>query len=192
MTSFVDMVRPRHQSRWVLFSLLCILGGSLFLAFLSQISIRLWFTPIPITMQTLGVMLLAALLGSKKATLSTLLYLFEGAMGFPVFAEGKAGVAALLGPTAGYLFAFVLASWLIGWLLEKGWKERYILTLCAMTLGTMTIWLGGALWLSLFIGLPQAFLLGVCPFVIGCLLKIFTATALIPSGWKALHYFSRL
>lgn len=187
MTSFVDVVRPATKGH--IFDLLCVVGGSLFLALLSQLAIQLWFTPVPITLQTLGVMLIGALLGSKKGAFSVLLYLVEGGLGLPFFAGGSSGIGVFLGPTGGYLVAFILAAYLIGWLLERGWKENYKLTLVALCLGTLVIWGVGALWLSLFVGISQALMLGVYPFVIGCSLKMIIATALIPSGWKAIHYF---
>jgi biotin transport system substrate-specific component len=189
MTSFVDTVRPTHKLGGIFYTLLCLVGGSLFLAFLSQIAIPLWFTPVPITLQSFGVMLLGALLGSKKGALAVILYLIEGGIGLPVFAGGAAGFGVFFGLTGGYLLGFILAAYLIGWLLERGWQESYLLTLTALSSGTIIIWSMGALWLSFFVGVSQALILGVYPFVIGCSLKIIAAATLIPSGWKAIHFF---
>src|ERR1700722_4998083 len=117
MNSFANVVRPSSKSSGITYDLLCILGGTLFLALLSQLSFDLWFTPVPITLQTLGVMLIGSLLGSKRGAICILVYLSEGACGLPVFAGGATGPAILLGPTGGYLLSFVASAFLIGFLL---------------------------------------------------------------------------
>ena len=191
MTSFADVIRPSTKSYGYTYDILCVLGGSLFLALMSQISFHLGFTPVPITLQTLGVMLIGALLGSKRGALSIAAYLAEGALGLPVFAGGGAGVITLFGPTGGYLFAFILSTFTIGFLLERGWKKSYPLTLAALVIGSaLTLGLG-ALWLGFFVGKEHAFALGVYPFLIGCVFKVLATAALIPSGWKALGYFKK-
>lgn len=187
MTAFVDIVRPENNARKLTFDLLCVLGGSLFLALMAQFSIYLWFTPVPITLQTLGVMLLGALLGSKRGVLAVLLYLGEGALGLPVFAGGSFGPAVLLGPTGGYLLGFVASVFLIGLLLERGWKRSYWLTSAALAMGSAVTLTLGALWLSFFVGGECAWAMGVYPFLIGSVIKILAAAAMIPSGWKALN-----
>ena len=95
-----------------------ILLGSLLIALLAQVSIPVPFSPIPITGQTIGVVLVGGLLGAKRGSLSILCYIFEGAMGMPVFAQMKSGMHVLVGPTAGYLWGFVIAAFLIGFLTE--------------------------------------------------------------------------
>jgi biotin transport system substrate-specific component len=188
MTSFVDRIRPAGKSRRIAYDMLCVLGGSLFLALMAQFSVHLWFTPVPITLQTLAVMLLGALLGSKRGALSVLVYLGEGALGLPVFAGGAAGAAILAGPTGGYLFSFIVSAFTMGFLLEKGWNKGYCLTLAAFAIGTaLTLGLG-SLWLCVFVGGKNALTMGVYPFLIGGVLKILVATALIPSGWKLLNF----
>ena len=95
--SLIDAIRPVNQIRRVTFDVLCILTASLLLAFLSQIEFHLWFTPVPITLQTFGVMLIAAALGSKRGSLAVLAYLGEGAFGLPVLAGGASGIAVFAG-----------------------------------------------------------------------------------------------
>ena len=187
MNSFANVVRPSSKSSGITYDLLCILGGTLFLALLSQLSFDLWFTPVPITLQTLGVMLIGSLLGSKRGAICILVYLSEGACGLPVFAGGATGPAILLGPTGGYLLSFVASAFLIGFLLEIGWEKSYMLTLTALTLGSLLTLGIGALWLSFFVGTPQALIMGLYPFLPGCGLKIIAAIALIPFGRKALN-----
>ena len=191
MTAFVDIARPSSKSFGITYDILCVLGASLFLALLSQFEFRLWFTPVPITLQTLGVMLIGASLGSKRGALSILAYLAEGALGLPVFRGGTCGVQCLFGPTGGYLLAFVMSAFVVGLLLERGWKENYTKTCVALSLGTLLTLGGGALWLSLFVGLPNAFALGVAPFLVGAAVKILIAATLISSGWKGLRFLGR-
>jgi biotin transport system substrate-specific component len=189
MTTFVDSVRPENKARKLIFDLLCVIGGSLFMALMAQVSFYFWFTPVPITLQTLGVMLLGALLGSRRGPLAVLLYLGEGALGFPVFAGGSAGVGVFLGPTGGYLLGFVASAFLIGFFAERSGKQSYWQTCVALAIGSAITLLLGAFWLSVFVGWQNAWAMGVAPFLVGTIVKIFVATAIIPSGWKALNLF---
>lgn len=189
MTSLVDVVRPSSKSLGYTYDIMCILAGSLFLALMSQVYFYLWFSPVPLTLQTLGVLMLGGVLGSKRGALSVLSYLAQGALGLPVFAGGSAGVLSFMGPTGGYLIGFVFAAYIVGYLLERGWQEKYQLTFYALALGELTILLLGAFWLSFFVGADKALPLGFYPFVIGGVLKALAAAALIPSGWRALSYF---
>lgn len=189
MTSLVDVVRPSSKSLGYTYDIMCILAGSLFLALMSQVCFYLWFSPIPLTFQTLGVLMLGGVLGSKRGALSVLSYLAQAALGLPVLAGGSAGVLSFVGPSGGYLIGFVLAAYLVGYLLERGWQEKYQLTFLALAFGEIIILLLGALWLGFFVGADQAFALGFYPFIIGGVLKAVVAAALIPSGWRALSYF---
>lgn len=187
MTSLIDVARPSQKSLAILFDCLTVFSGSLFIAMLSQISFHTGFSAVPLTLQTLAVLLMGGLLGSKKGALAVMTYLAEGSLGIPVFAGGAAGLAKLVGPTGGYLLGFILCAFLVGYLLEKGWKEKYFLTLVAMTIGSLVILAIGSFWLSFFVGSENALYLGVYPFLIGDACKIVAAGALIPSGWKMLQ-----
>ncbi|MFZ0565069.1 MAG: biotin transporter BioY [Chlamydiales bacterium] len=187
--SIVNIVRPKEKS--FLFDLFCIGAGSLFIALLAQISIPLWFTPIPLSLQTLAVSLIAATLGSKRGALAILTYLAEGAVGLPVFAGGVGGIAKLFGTNGGYLFGFVLAAYIIGLLLEKGWKEKYLLTLAALYLGSFATLSLGAFWLSFYTGgVKSALALGVYPFLIGDTIKSILGAGLILSGRRLTRWIS--
>lgn len=166
---------------------LLIVGASLAIAGLAQVAVPLPFTPVPLTGQTFGILLAALLLGPRRATLSLLLYLAEGAAGLPVYTEASAGIAKLVGPTAGYLWSFPLAAWLVGTLAARGWDRKPSTTAAAMALGSLLILVLGASWLSLFVGsFTAAFTQGVAPFVIGEAIKMLLASALLPAGWKLL------
>lgn len=162
-----------------------ILAGSLLLALTAQVAIPMW--PVPITGQTFGVLLVGALLGSRRGALSVLTYLAEGFIGLPVFAGGAAGIARLLGPTGGYLLGFVVAAFVVGWLSERGWDRRALTTAAAMVVGNFVIYSFGASWLTSFVGWERALAVGVVPFLIGDAVKIGLAALALPFGWRLLR-----
>ncbi|MFN0065557.1 MAG: biotin transporter BioY [Chlamydiales bacterium] len=184
MTVLVDLIKPKTKNKALLFNILAIVGGSIFLALLSQVAIPLWFTPVPLTMQTFALMLLGAALGSRRGALAVMVYLAEGAVGLPVFANFHGGIEFLAGPTGGYLFAFVLATFIMGFFMERGANQHFGMTLLAFILGNVTILGLGTLWLSLYVGVASAFSMGVLPFIVGDLIKIAAANAIIPSIQK--------
>jgi biotin transport system substrate-specific component len=172
-------------NRWAFASLL-VLGGSLFVALCALIRIPLPFTPVPITAQTLGIVLVGSLLGSRQGMLSMLLYLGMGAIGLPFFSGGNGGIEWLQGATAGYLFAAPLAALLVGTLAERGWDRRVSTTIAAMVLGNLVIYALGVAWLALSIGLQSAFMQGMLPFILGDAVKIAIACVVLPGGWQLL------
>ncbi len=174
------------SSGWAKFMRLCVLGlaGSALLAVSAQIAVPIG--PVPITMQTFVVLLIGATYGWKLGGGTMALYLAEGAMGLPVFANGGS-LPSLMGPTAGYLFGFVAAAALVGWLSEKGWGQSVVKVAIAMIIGNAVIYLGGLSWLSSFIGLERAVEVGMLPFLIGDALKIALAVAVLPLAWKILN-----
>ena len=157
--------------------LLCVIGSAL-IAASAQVRVPLW--PVPMTMQTFAVLALALACGPRLGAATVLLYLAEGAMGLPVFAGFKAGPAALMGPTAGYLAGFVLAAALVGRLGERGWDRRVPTTVAAMLLGNLVIYAFGAGWLATLVGPAKALELGILPFLPGDALKIALAAAILP------------
>jgi biotin transporter BioY len=159
--------------------------GSLLVALAAQIKIPMW--PVPVTMQTLAVLLVGALLGSRLGALSMLLYLGEGLLGLPVFAGWGSGPAYFAGPTAGYLFGFVAAAFVVGWLCERGWDRKVSTAVLAMLLGNVTIYLFGLPWLARFVGVDRVLQAGLLPFIPGDILKIILAALILPAGWKLLQ-----
>jgi biotin transport system substrate-specific component len=168
-------------------NLALIVAGSVLTALAARISIPLPFSPVPITGQTFAVLLVGAALGSRRGAASMALYVAEGAAGLPVFAGGTAGPGVLLGPTGGYLVGFIAAAFVTGWLAERGWDRRPLTTALAMVLGNVVIYLLGVSWLSLFVGVTKAPLLGMVPFFPGDLLKIVLATLALPGAWWILR-----
>ncbi|NOX60454.1 MAG: biotin transporter BioY [Chloroflexi bacterium] len=182
--TYMDVFRPAKRRDALLYDMSLILFGSILIALSAQVAIRLPFNPVPITGQTFAVLLLAALLGRVRGAAAVLTYLAEGALGFPVFAGGAGGFYVLLGPTAGYLFGFVVAAFLVGWLAERGWDRGFSSTIAAMFMGNVAIYGFGALWLGLLIGLEQAIVAGVLPFLLGDALKMVAAALALPLGWR--------
>lgn len=185
--TYADILRPSSKQRALIYDVALIVGGSLFIALSARIAIHLPFSPVPITGQTLAVLLAGALLGSRRGALSVLAYLAEGLAGLPVFSAGRAGLAHLLGPTGGYLIGFVAAAYLTGYLAERGWDRRPLTTALAMLAGNVALYLPGLAWLASFVGADKALALGLYPFVIGDLLKIVLAMTLLPTGWRLLN-----
>ena len=157
--------------------------GSLLLAVSAQFKIPLY--PVPVTGQTLVVLLIGMTYGPRLGGITLAAYLFEGALGLPVFAGGAAGAVVLMGPTAGYLFGFLLAAIAMGYLAERGMGRTVVSTIAAMVIGNCVIYLCGALWLANFIGFGQAIAAGVLPFLYGDALKLVVAAGLMPWAWRA-------
>ncbi len=163
-----------------------VLTGSWIVALLAQISIPLGFTPVPVTGQTLGVLLVGSALGGRLGLFSLLAYLVQGSIGLPFFAGGTGGMAVFGQPTAGYLFAFPVAAWLVGALAERGWDRSPVRTLLSFALGHCAVFAGGLFWLSFFVPRDQVLLLGLYPFVLGTLIKCLIAAGMLPATWRAL------
>src|SRR5215211_3265935 len=180
-TTLADMLSPRQQRSWLLDVVLVVLFST-FVALTAQVEIPLW--PVPLTLQTLGVLFTGAVLGSRRGALALLLYLTEGAVGLPVFAGGASGVAYMLGPTGGYLVGFVPAAAVVGWLAEHGWDRRPLWTALAMVIGNLVIYALGVTWLAVLLGdLRTALVQGALIFIIGDLIKLVIATITLPGGW---------
>ena len=183
-----DWLRPLEKRYAIAYEIMLILGGSLVIAVSAQIAVGY---PVPITAQTLAVLMIAALFGSRRGVACLLAYLVEGAVGLPVFAQGKAGLAAFAGPTGGYLIGFVVAAFGVGLLAEKGWDRRFWSTVLAMVIGNIVIYAFGLAWLSLLpgVGFRSAIAGGLYPFIAGDIVKVIIAAAALPSAWKLLRRF---
>jgi biotin transport system substrate-specific component len=181
-TTLADVLSPRQQRSWLLDAVLVVLFSA-FVALTAQVEMPLW--PVPLTLQTLGVLFTGAVLGSRRGALALLLYLTEGALGLPVFAGGASGVGYMLGPTGGYLVGFVVAAGVVGWLAQRGWDRRLVWAAVAMVIGNVIIYACGVAWLAVFLGdLWGALVKGMLLFVVGDLIKIAVAALTLPGGWK--------
>jgi len=153
-----------------------IIGGSLVIALSAQVAVLLPFSPVPVSLQTFAVLMIGALLGSWRAALSVFTYIMQGAVGLPVFALGRAGLAVLSGPTGGYLLGFIAAAYITGLLAERGWGRRIATTILAMAIGNAAVYPFALLWLCCLTGINSAVLIvGLYPFIVGDVLKVVLA-----------------
>jgi biotin transport system substrate-specific component len=158
----------------------------------AQVSVPLPFTPVPLTLQPMVVLLGGAALGPRLGMTSQVLYLLAGIAGLPVFAASATlpqGPLRLLGPTGGYLMSYPFAAGLTGWLASRGFDRRYFSSLLAMAAGLSIIFAVGVLWLAWFarptpVGLPAALATGLYPFFPVDLVKICIASAILPGVWR--------
>ena len=132
----------------------------------ARAQITVWTVPVPITMQTFGVLVVGAIYGWRLGAATVAAYLVEGAIGLPVFAGFTSGLATLFGPTGGYLFGFVAAAAVVGWLAERGWDRNILTMALAMLIGNVVLYVPGLVWLSNFTGWERVLEFGLYPFVI--------------------------
>lgn len=167
-----------------------VVAGTLVLALSSYVTVPM--IPVPITLQTLAVVLVGAFYGWRLGGITIAAWLMEGALGLPVFAGGTGGLLVFLGPTAGYLLSFPLIGALAGWLVEHGWNGAHpIRAFWAMMLAQTVCLLLGAAWLAVLIGPKSAFLTGVLPFIPGEIVKSALAAATLASWHAAKRYTGR-
>ena len=147
----------------------CVLA-SLFIGLCAQISVPLPFTPVPLTGQTLGVMLVGGALGRKKGLFAVVCYLVQGAMGCPVFAGGVGGIAPFFGPTGGYLLSYPLVAYLFACLIKNEAKRGFFTWLLAIMIPYIGLAIS-SLWLIPFVGIGRILALGFYPFALAEALK---------------------
>lgn len=176
--------RRAETARSLAYNAALVLLGSALIALSARVAIPLPFSPVPITGQTFAVLLVGTALGPWRGAAALLAYLAEGAAGLPVFAGIHTGPAALLGPTGGYLFGFVPAAWICGYLAERGWDRSVVGTVAAMILGNVAIFAVALPWLARFVGPGNVWALGFWPFIPGDVVKIALAAAALPLAWK--------
>ena len=156
-----------------------VFGASLFVALCARVTIPLPFTPVPLTLENFGVLMVGLLLGSSRGFAALALYLVEGAIGLPVFnPAGPGGFAQLLGPTGGYLMAYPLVAGLAGWLMERGPKS-FARAAFAGLLAEGVLFTVGLGWLAIWAGsLKRALLYGLYGFVFAEVVKVLLAAAI--------------
>lgn len=182
--TLADFAAPRD--RW-LTSALLIVGASLATGIAAQAEIRLPWTPVPITGQTLAVLLSGVVLGARRAFLAQMLYLLEGCAGLPVFAGGGAGFLHLVGPTGGYLIGFPFAALVTGFLAERAWDRKPLTMFATMLAGSSVIFALGLAQLTRFLPADQVLQAGLLPFLPGDLVKSGLAAGAFPLVWRAVR-----
>jgi biotin transport system substrate-specific component len=190
-TTLADAVwtQPDDRVRRAVRATTLVLGGSLVIALAAQLVIPFW--PVPFTMQTFAVLLLAAVYGRTLGTATVLVYLAQGAAGLGVFAGFSGGLAVLGGPTAGYLWGFVAAAFVVGALAERGWGRSVPRVLAAMTVGTVVVFAPGVAWLARYVGTDPALQVGLVNFALSEPAKVVLAASLVPAAWRTVERAGR-
>lgn len=167
--------RPWENTSFAMQAVL-VVSASVFIALCAKVTLPLPLTPVPLTVQNFGVLLVALLLGSRRGAAALLLYLAQGAAGLPVFNPvGLGGIAQLFGPTGGYLLAYPVVAFVTGWLAERGPRSfgRFAL---AATVGEVVLFAGGVGWLYALTGsFEQAAAFGLYPFFFAEVMKVMVA-----------------
>ena len=168
-----------------------VLGGVAVVSVLAQVQVPLW--PVPVTGQTLGVMLVGASLGARRGALSLLTYLVLGVAGLPIFAEFSGGPLSVLKPSFGFIIGFVLAAGLIGWLSERDWDKKWFRSAAAFFAASLVPFVVGLPYLAVVLGqlgfpadLQSVLAAGLYPFIVGGVAKWLIAAAALPVAWRVL------
>jgi biotin transport system substrate-specific component len=174
-----DRVLPRSLA----VDLALVVGGAALTAGLAQVAIPLW--PVPITGQTLAVLLVGSSLGATRGALSMVLYALVGALGAPIFSEASGGMGVLFGATGGYIVGFVLAAAFTGWLAQRRWERGLVRGMLAFVAGSAVVFLVGLPWLQVSLGLTwsQTLAAGLYPFIVGGVIKAGIAALVLRGAW---------
>lgn len=183
----VFLALPQEGAARLATQFLLAIAGTLLLTLSAKTKVMLG--PVDISMQTLAVLLIAAAFGMRLGVATLLLYMAEGAMGFPVFQgtpEKGIGIAYMLGSTGGYLAGFVVMAAIVGWAADRGWDRHPIKLFNAMLVAEVVMMVMGFAWLALLIGPEKSWQFGVVPFIVGDLIKVALAASLVPAVWSLL------
>ena len=174
-----DRVLPRSLT----VDLALVIGGAALTAGLAQVAIPLW--PVPITGQTLAVLLVGSSLGATRGALSMVLYALVGALGAPIFSDASGGMRVLFGATGGYIIGFVLAAAFTGWLAQRRWERGLVRGMLAFIAGSAVVFLVGLPWLQVSLGLTwsQTLAGGLYPFIVGGVVKAVIAALVLRGAW---------
>ena len=182
--ALIDRVIPRSAIN----NVALILSGAVFTAYAAQLVIPMW--PVPITAQTLAVLLVGSVLGATRGAISLIVYFSMGAVGLPVF---SAATSLSFGPTFGYLVGFIAAAAVVGYLSQRGWHKSVAGVLGSFAIANTVIYLFGLPWLAFVLGslgaandLASVAAAGLAPFILGDVIKMTVAAALLPLAWKFL------
>lgn len=162
-----------------------VLAGTLLIAIAAQVSIPMF--PVPMTLQTLAILSVGFALGARLGAITLLVYLVEGAMGLPVFANGNAGLPYMMGPTGGFLLGFVAMAWLAGWAADRGLARRALPAIAVALVAAVIIYVPGLIWPSIVLGTEWSALWAgwMAPFLLGDAIKAVIAALLVSGGLAA-------
>ncbi|TGQ66911.1 MAG: biotin transporter BioY [Mesorhizobium sp.] len=183
----VSLAMPQDGASRLAVQFFLAIAGTLLLTLSAKTKVVLG--PVDISMQTLAVLLIAAAFGLRLGVATLLLYMAEGAMGFPVFQgtpEKGIGIAYMIGSTGGYLAGFVVMAAIVGWASDRGWDRHPIKLFNAMLVAEVVMMAMGFAWLALLIGAEKSWQFGVLPFIVGDLIKVALAASMVPAVWSLL------
>jgi biotin transport system substrate-specific component len=185
LADFLVPVRVGERVSPLLRNVVFVIAGALLIYLTARVSIPIPGNPVPVTLQTFGVLLVGGALGMRRGGIAAFLYVALGLVGLPFFAEGKGGLQVVLGATGGYLVGFVLAAGLVGRLAEFGWDRRIGASIGATFLGTLVIYAVGVPWLAVTTGMTpaEAIANGLLPFVVVDAVKLLAVAVVFPSAW---------
>ncbi len=163
-----------------------VVGGTAFLALMAQIAVPVPGSPVPVTGQTLGALLLGSAYGASLGFTTFATYLLVGFIGAPVFASGEDGLSRITGATGGYLVGMLLASLITGYLAGRKWDQKIFTVIPTMLIGDLVIFSAGLFWLhhSLHATWATTFKFGFTPFIVGEVIKIAIASTAMPTLWR--------
>ena len=178
-TVLADRVFPRT----LVMDIVLVVAGAALVTVLAQVAIPLW--PVPITGQTLAVLLVGSTLGWARGAISMVLYAVLGLIGLPVFSDGSHGAGVLFGATGGYIVGFIVSAALVGWLAERQWDRKVLKAIVTFVAGSVVVFAIGLPWLAVVLhtDLPTTLQYGLYPFIIGGIIKAAIAAGLLPLAW---------
>lgn len=186
--TLLERFQPLQNTNRAVRNIVLAIVGTLALTISAKIQIP--FFPVPMTLQTLVVLMIGMTFGPRLGVATLILYLAEGAVGLPVFAgtpEKGIGMAYIFGPTGGFLLGFVIAAGACGWLAQRGWDRNVLKTALALIIGNALIYVPGLLWLGVILGFDKPILAwGLAPFIAGDIFKLALASIILPSIWNKL------
>jgi len=174
-----DRVFPRT----LLMDVVLVVAGAALVTVLAQVAIPLW--PVPITGQTLAVLLVGSTLGAVRGAISMVLYALLGLVGLPIFSDGSHGAGVLFGATGGYIVGFIISAALVGWLAERQWDRKILKAIVTFVAGSVVVFAVGLPWLAVVLhtDLPTTLQYGLYPFILGGIIKAAIAAGLLPLAW---------
>ena len=186
----------RVFSRSLIADFVLVAAGAALTAIAAQLAVPLW--PVPITGQTLAVILVGLSLGAVRGGLSMVLYAVLGIVGLPVFSDTSSGWNVIVGPTGGYIIGFIFAAILTGWLAQRTWDRKWLSAFVATLAGTVVTFVVGLPWLAAYLGavgapndLQSVLVAGFYPFIIGGLIKAALGAGIISAAWFAVNRADR-
>jgi biotin transport system substrate-specific component len=178
-TVLADRVFPRT----LVMDIVLVVAGAALVTVLAQVAIPLW--PVPITGQTLAVLLVGSTLGWARGAISMVLYAALGLVGLPVYSDGSHGAGVLFGATGGYIIGFIVSAALVGWLAERQWDRKVLKAIVTFIAGSVVVFAIGLPWLAVVLhtDLPTTLQYGLYPFIVGGIIKAAIAAGLLPLAW---------